>query len=908
MPSRHSLRLFAGVSLGDRGLGTGGGLVVGWALLIGLLVPCVVFAQAPGTVDRSFHPGSTTDGDVAALTLLPDDRAYLGGGFNVLAGTIRPQLARLLSDGSIDPGFNPGSGFSFQYTNGASTRSLQGIVSYAAAQDDGRVLVSGNFNHVDGMVRDHFARLNADGSVDTGFDPAAHAEGGLILRMLTLHGGHTLIWGRFTNLWDQPRYSLAMLQADGSLDRTFNPPIALRGQVPPNAVAVQNDGKILIGGFYSGIPTLDALFRLNLDGSLDAGFAQKAGASGISMIVVQRDDRILIGGSLSAPGLPNRNFARLEADGRIDFSFRPVPEPSGGSSLVTMIQSPDDSLLISGYWSAFHNGALGLFRLFPDGTIDRGFGVDGIVPVDNPIRSLQVRSDRRILAAGGFTLIGGAQRTSLALLNVDGSIDHQVNASNGIQRFVQQVTPLSNGQIFISGVLITNVQGTPVHGVARLNADGRIDRSFQPTLSPLLPGFGGDTFSTFGIAAAQGDGKVILGDLFRANNSFPFQYVSTSRLNRDGSLDTAYHMAVIQGVQQVPRVADLLLPLSDGKLLVAGKEMEAIDDQPVYRLGRLLEDGQLDTSFSLAPDFIDLVIEQNSYHLDSIQTLAPVPGGKMIVAGMVTSTDFRPHYRALVARLNPDGSLDPGFAIARFGLAFSFGASTAGFYAIGVQSDGKVIVSSSFSQVNGVMIQGTDPPYSPLVRFNVDGSLEEGFRPTVEGDGPTSLVEQPDGKLLIVGAFTRVNGSRRRGIARLNPDGSLDPLFDPGTGAANATTGGFFVPAVALQVDGKVLAGGLFPGFDGYPTDGLVRLFGGDQTLPLPARITALTVSPWAGEHFQARVDADRGQRVIIEAGPTIGGGPWAPLATNQSTGVPIWFTDLTARGTQRFYRAVTER
>ena len=64
------------------------------------------------------------------------------------------------------------------------------------------------------------------------------------------------------------------------------------------------------------------------------------------------------------------------------------------------------------------------------------------------------------------------------------------------------------------------------------------------------------------------------------------------------------------------------------------------------------------------------------------------------------------------------------------------------------------------------------------------------------------------GQILIGGDFTAVNGIGRNGIARLNPDGSLDPTFDPGQGATNA------VRAIAIQLDGNIVVGGSFTNFD----------------------------------------------------------------------------------------------
>lgn len=137
--------------------------------------------------------------------------------------------------------------------------------------------------------------------------------------------------------------------------------------------------------------------------------------------------------------------------------------------------------------------------------------------------------------------------------------------------------------------------------------------------------------------------------------------------------------------------------------------------------------------------------------------------------------------------------------------------------AMALQPDGKVLVGGQFAQFN-------DIPHNGIVRLAADGSLDDAYNPSVTGGdyaGVTSIARQPDGKAIIGGAFTEVNGEPRAGIARLKTDGALDTEFDPGAGIADKYE---YLNVVKLQTDGKILIGGAFTAFDGAWCGGIARL------------------------------------------------------------------------------------
>ncbi len=159
------------------------------------------------------------------------------------------------------------------------------------------------------------------------------------------------------------------------------------------------------------------------------------------------------------------------------------------------------------------------------------------------------------------------------------------------------------------------------------------------------------------------------------------------------------------------------------------------------------------------------------------------------------------------------GDVDPTFTA-------SVGTNSSVF-AVAIQSDGKVIIGGLFTQVNGVT-------RNRIARLNADGSLDTMFDPgTSTNSSVLALAVQPtDGKVVVGGNFSTVNGVTRNRIARLNTDGTLDTTFDPGTGANGN------VNAVAVQpADGGVIIGGFFTMVNNVSRLGIARLQGANNIL-----------------------------------------------------------------------------
>ena len=181
---------------------------------------------SPGAVDTAFDAGDI-DGDIQEIVARPDGRLLLRGTFTRIQGMPRPGLARLQADGTLDAGFDPGTG-------------VDGALSSFAVQADGRILLAGTFTAFNGIARTNFARLNADGQLDTEFATPADVPfvAGMARRVFALATGQSLDLG-----WQsRSSFSLFRHTANGDFDLVFER-TELSGSTQPILAVQAEDGR-----------------------------------------------------------------------------------------------------------------------------------------------------------------------------------------------------------------------------------------------------------------------------------------------------------------------------------------------------------------------------------------------------------------------------------------------------------------------------------------------------------------------------------------------------------------------------------------------------------------------------------------------------------------------------------------
>jgi uncharacterized delta-60 repeat protein/uncharacterized repeat protein (TIGR01451 family) len=331
-----------------------------------------------------------------------------------------------------------------------------------------------------------------------------------------------------------------------------------------------------------------------------------------------------------------------------------------------------------------------------------------------------------------------------------------------------------------------------------LNSAGSVDTTTQNGLG----------FNAFvNSLALQPDASLLAGGNFTYFNNYPFDYVA--RLLPSGAFDTGFLFNLAGANATVWQVLSLTPPtnLVDGDIMIVGDFNQA-DQVNSPKIARLSLNGGLDTSFNPGSGADGTVYTITQMYLPASATnLANVP--YYVIGGAFANFDGAP--AGGVARLTQAGAMDPNFNL---GLGVS--GSNGIVHALAITAGNQILVAGDFTSFDNAA-------HHSLVRLNVDGSLDTNFT-AFDGilsdiNGPVrAMLVQPDGRIIIGGLFTMVNGSNYNYIARLNSDGSTDTNFNVGVGCNNT------VQALALDDQLHILVGGDFTQASGVTRFSLTRL------------------------------------------------------------------------------------
>jgi len=889
-----------------------------------------------GTLDTSFDPGTgTLDPDTGAfgavfdLAVQPDGRVLIAGNFTSIDFRSRNGVARLLPDGALDTSFDPGSG-------------ANDAVFSLTLDPAGRPLIGGPFTSYNGTRRMGLARLKPDGTLDTSFlDTAYNQFAGLFhhlsfdppsyVNSIALQpDGKIMIGGSFTNLGgmchsslrggyqgftrDMVRNRFNIARLISSWGESGDPPTPNPPQGPGNVQFIKPDYTVDENGGFLAVElrrvdatigpvwvTFTTSDRLAVAGQDYRSVSNQIAFGGTTYVVVPILDDLLEegdetldlrlsdplgGGTLNgeyiplggALGLSKATLTIADNDrkpGVLTFASREfVTNENARFALITVIRTNGSSGTVGVQYYTRDGTATApadytaIPRLpprtltFAPGVTSQTFTVtianDDLVEFDETVILILTN------ATGGATLPGGLPTsTDLATLTIvdddfpAGRLNFQFSTytaaeAQGVARITVTRTGGNSGALSVryatrAGTATSGADYTDVTGILNwadgdstarafevpLVWDGTVDdpNGVPETVNLILydvsvPGaLGSRTNAVLQILDSDAYGTLSFSQpLYMADENGT--NVTITVVRQGGVADriqvdffTAPGTAVpgptgdylptngtlVFGPGELSKSFSVQLvddTVTDGDKTVALRLTNAVPPSVIGARSNAVLQIVDDESFNLPAGSLDTTFSPDAQADGPVYALALQPDGRLLIAGAFEKVNQV--VRRRIARLKSLGSLDPTFDV---------GAGPDNtIHALALQPDGRILIGGAFTNVSGTNRSG-------IARLNSDGSIDRFFNPGAGVDNPVfAIALQPDDKILIGGAFATVDGWMRFGVARLNTNGTVDATFDPGSGANGN------VYALALQADGKILIGGEFTLVDGVPRSRLARL------------------------------------------------------------------------------------
>lgn len=717
---------------------------------------------ATASFNDSNHPSNSFDDVARAVAVQPDGKIVaVGYTYTWLieinntwtnAGGYHYDLAiaRFNADGTLDPTFHNDGMRSynallltttFEYgpysTRAASWEEFNSVVIL----DDGRICGAGSFERIERIVvnqrdvwdlsKSGYARcFNSDGSLGA-FIPVNNHPGmpsvepfnlGQTGSIVKQTDGKILITGVDKLQGIGSYYYVRRYNANLTLDNTFAGDGELATQFLANDAAVQNDGKVVIGGDT-------AMARFNPDGMPDSTFAGNGTAAvgfGIKSVEIQPDGKIIgVGYKAAAAGneyefaVTRFNFdgtpdTSFDGDGVATVSFSGTPLPAfvkvssalqtNGKIIVTGSSSIDDFVVA---------------RFNPDGSLDSFFGDDGkvVTPISGSYEkanAVAIQSDGKIVAAG-FSTADAVSSFAVARYNPNGSLDTSFDADGRVLTAVSgnnsceahDAAIQDDGKIIAAGYCV--ISSNRDFALTRYNSDGALDASFG-TGGKIITSAGNTIYGV----AVQPDGMIVAAGSGTKNS---VTGIAVARYTADGVLDNSFggDGMVVLDFGTNDTATDVKLQ-SDGKILVAGESSGGN-----FIILRLDSAGILDNSF----DGDGIATTDFAGGADGAKSLIIQPDGKIIAAGYGTVNS---NAEFALAKYNADGSLDTSFGIGGKTIT-PIGSHFDQIEAIALQTDGKPVVTGYRQTFNSATT--TYLFDFVLARYNADGTLDTSF----DGDG-----------------------------------------------------------------------------------------------------------------------------------------------------------------------------
>jgi uncharacterized delta-60 repeat protein len=368
------------------------------------------------------------------------------------------------------------------------------------------------FFNINGFDERYLAASTVPGTLDTTFLSGKSGASSSSEAIASHPDGSLVVAGEFLSFNGVNRKRIAKLNtSSGDVVSGFFPNYS--GETSIVDVAVQPDGKIIIGGF-GGL-----FLRLHNNGVNDTSFTPESGFTGSNQIVfsisLNGDGTMVVGGAFTAYRFASRNFITgVLANGIINTGFN-VGTGANNFVCTTAIQT-DGKVIIGGEFTSYSGVTTNrIARLHPNGILDTStFSVGS--GANNTVSTSSIQPDGKIIIGGAFTNYRGTPINRIARLHTNGVLDTSFSVGTGATNNVNTIAIQTDGKVVIGGQF-TSYAGFTSNRIARLAPNGLLDTGFY-----LGSGFNNPVFRVSFV-----NGKIFAGGLFTSHNGTTRNRVSS---------------------------------------------------------------------------------------------------------------------------------------------------------------------------------------------------------------------------------------------------------------------------------------------------------------------------------------------------------------------------------------------
>lgn len=356
-----------------------------------------------------------------------------------------------------------------QAQTNSSTLAFSGYVRAIIKAPDGSTYVGGIFTSIDGVTRNRLAKINANGTLDSSFNP--NVSGGAVLALALDASGNLYVGGGFTKVGTVTRNRLAKINADGTLNTSFNPNM----NTDVNTLALDTSGNLYAGGVFTtvGGATRNYVAKINANGTLNGSFNPNMNGS-VSALALDPSGNLYAGGAFTTVGVVTRNrLAKINADGTLNTSY----DPNMNNVVSALALDPLGNLYAGGAFSTVGGALHGdIAKINTDGSLNSSFN-----PTVTPtpfIYALTLDATGTLYAGGGLGIYY-AVYNGVSLSNTvfdKGCLNYYPNPTTGVLNisYSKEITSVSVMNLLGQTVLTQNTNGMTI----KLDMSSLIDGTY----------------------------------------------------------------------------------------------------------------------------------------------------------------------------------------------------------------------------------------------------------------------------------------------------------------------------------------------------------------------------------------------------------------------------------------------